>query len=51
MNLYLAAAALAAIFLVGMSFRGVRGVGSVLIIAAAAPIAVILWALFNVSFG
>lgn len=51
MNLYLAAAALASAFVAGMALLGVRWVGSLLIVAAAAPIAVVVYALFRVSFG
>ena len=46
-----AAMALASLFLTGMSLLGVRWVGSLLVVVSAAPIAVIVYALFRARFG
>lgn len=47
----LAVMALSSLFLAGMALLGVRWVGSLLIVVAAAPIAVIVYAVIRARFG
>lgn len=50
MSLALSLAALGSIFVLGMSFLGVRPLGAALILVAALPVAFVVWAVFFMRF-
>lgn len=51
MGLALSLMAFGSIFVLGMSFLGVRAIGAALILVAALPVAFVAWAVFFLRFG